>query len=134
MLRVGLGGAVIGVGALALSQMPVGERKMWRGIVGSPSQSPPAHVRPYLLWGYKWVPLQSLDEVSFSNEVPWERHPASPAGVLLAPEIVALAPAGLPGEGKMDDAIFETQATVFGGLAPLTEYSNFEVRRLRRQL
>ncbi|KAJ9450352.1 hypothetical protein DIPPA_11227 [Diplonema papillatum] len=134
-------GACIGCGAgAALALRPVGDRKMYRGVCAVEYQG----TRQPYPWecvterlGYSVLPLSTLDEVTYANEIPFEPTPCRrdllvPHGIYAASVEPVLARQlqhyETEGEERTVHAIFDTRLSAAGWLCPADEYSNLELR------
>ena len=116
------------------------DRDLYRATVDlSAAPYQPVYV-PILRWfGYRYLPLTTLDKVQYTSEIPWEST-SVPSGVLFAPifqdeaiekKIAALSETP---DTKQVDATFEAGRSIFGTLAPIDAYSNFELRTTDKRL
>eukprot|EP01063_Lacrimia_lanifica_P025659 TRINITY_DN33575_c0_g1_i1.p2 TRINITY_DN33575_c0_g1~~TRINITY_DN33575_c0_g1_i1.p2 ORF type:complete len:136 (+),score=50.97 TRINITY_DN33575_c0_g1_i1:47-454(+) len=120
--------AAAGIGVALAAMTPSGDGKMYRGRVDTARLG---HNGAVAACGY--LPLATLDEVHYANEIPFEPTPCA-SGVYVKAEVLAAAD-GSPGRlaagaaaGREVHAVFEARTSLLGNYLPLDDMSNLELR------
>ena len=105
------------------------KRAMYRGRVDF-SRPGPWWESAADVFGYKYVPLLTMDVVTYSNEIPWDpTH--SQSGVLVRDRVYTAAIRGREDTDYPIDAVFEADTSYVGTFIPLDDYSNLDFKVLR---